>query len=143
MPADDFRHVAGAAAAPAGIYDADIVILALNRADETLEAIASALGQNGCRFHLFILDQGSAPESLAMLAAAVNGRADATLVASGQNLGVAGGRNLASALGHGRIIIGLDNDASFATSSTVARAVAVFDTTPDMGAIGFRIVRHD
>lgn len=143
MPADSLRHVAGATAAPSGSYDADIVILALNRADETLEAIASALTQNDCRFHLLILDQGSIPETLARFAAAVNGRTDATLVASDRNRGVADGRNLATALGHGRVIIGLDNDASFASTTTVARAVAMFDGSPDLGAVGFRIVRYD
>jgi GT2 family glycosyltransferase len=143
MPADGYRHVAGATAAPPGGYDADIIILALNRADETLEAIASALAQNGGRFHLFILDQGSAAGTLARLASSVEGRADATLVASGKNLGVSGGRNLASAFGHGRIIVGLDNDAAFANTFTVAQAVAAFDVSAELGAIGFRIVRHD
>jgi GT2 family glycosyltransferase len=142
MPADGYRHVAGATAAPPGGYDADIIILALNRADETLDAIASALAQNGGRFHLFILDQGSPPETLARLASAVEDRDDATLVASDQNLGVAGGRNLATALGHGRIIVGLDNDASFAGATTVAEAVAAFDASAELGAIGFRILRH-
>jgi GT2 family glycosyltransferase len=143
MPAEGFRHVAGATVASPGGYDADIVILALNRADETLQAIASALAQEDVRFHLIILDQGSSPETLAKFACAVERRADATLVASDRNLGVAGGRNLANALGHGRIIVGLDNDASFASADTVAQAVAVFDGSPDLGAIGFRILRHD
>ena len=124
-------------------YDADIVILALNRADETLAAIASAKTQVGCRWRLVVLDQGSAPATLARFEQAIAGQANLSLIQSDRNLGVAGGRNVASALGHGRVIIGLDNDAVFADPHVVARAVSAFDATGDLGAIGFRIVRHD
>jgi GT2 family glycosyltransferase len=143
MPAEHFRYVTGAKATPSNEYDADIVLLALNRAEETLGAIASALAQRGCSFHLFVVDQGSEPKTLARFAAAIAGRKDATLVASERNLGVAGGRNLASSLGHGRIIIGLDNDAVFAGPGTAALAVAEFGAAPDIGAIGFRILAYD
>ena len=142
MPAEPYRHLAGTAGAPPGAYDADIVILALNRAEETLQAIASALAQKGGRFHLFVLDQGSSPETLARFVQAVAGREDATLVTSERNLGVAGGRNLATGLGHGRCIIGLDNDAEFASPGTAALAIEAFDASADLGAIGFRIVTH-
>ena len=106
--------VAGAPSAPCDDYDADIVILALDRADETIAAIRSALSQTGVSRHVFIVDQGSKPANLALSAAEVADRPDATLVALDRNYGVAGGRNRGSALGHGRIIFGLDNDAEFA-----------------------------
>ena len=131
MPAED------------GPYDADIVILALDRAEETLAAIASALGQLGGRFRLIVLDQGSAPDTLIRFEQALAGHPNATLLRSGRNLGVAGGRNAASAAGNGRIIVGLDNDAVFATPYTVAQAVAAFAGSADIGAIGFRIVTFD
>ena len=124
-------------------YDADIVILALDRPEETLEAIASALGQQGGRFRIFVLDQGSEPETIARFAAALDGQAGAALVTSERNLGVAEGRTLASSFGCGRVIVGLDNDAVFADPHVVARAVAAFDAEADLGAIGFRILRHD
>lgn len=120
-------------------YDADIILLALDRPAETEQAIASAFAQTGCSFHLTIVDQGSSPANIARLAALVQGRADATLLLPGCNLGVAGGRNLASAGGQGRIIVGLDNDAEFADPTVVARALAVLDAEPDLAAIGFRI----
>ena len=62
---------AGAPSAPSGDYDADIVILALDRADETIAAIRSALSQTGVSRHVFIVDQGSRPANLALLAAEV------------------------------------------------------------------------
>ena len=134
------RLVAGAAAPPAGAYDADIVILALDRAEATAAAIASALDQRGARCHLTVLDQGSRPEALAQFAALIEGRADASLYASAENLGVAGGRNLASGLGHGRAIVGLDNDATFDGAATVAGILAALDVDPGLAALGLRIV---
>ena len=136
------KLIAGAAAAPLGPYDADVVILALDRAQDTVAAIRSALGQVGVTRHVFVVDQGSRPENLRLLAAAVAGRSDATLVSLGRNFGVAGGRDRGTALGHGRVIAGLDNDAEFAAPNTLARMVAALDVEPDIGAVGCRIVRH-
>jgi GT2 family glycosyltransferase len=136
------RHIAGALGAPDGDYAADVVILALDRGQETVAAIHSALAQIGVSRHVFVVDQGSRPENLALLAAAVTGRPDATLIGLDQNYGVAGGRNRASALGHGRVIFGLDNDAEFADATTLARAVAALDQDPTLAAVGCRIVLH-
>lgn len=126
----------------AGPCDVDVVILALDRAEETVAAIASALAQTGIRRHVFVVDQGSCPAALSVIAATVAARADVTLVRSRQNLGVAGGRNLGASLGCGRIIAMLDNDAEFADPWTLARAVAALDGAPGLGAIGFRIVEY-
>jgi GT2 family glycosyltransferase len=134
------RFVAGVPVPPDGPYAADVVILSFERAAETLAAIRSALEQRGVSRHLFVLDQGSCPDTLGRLAAALDGRCDATLVALGTNHGVAGGRNIGTGLGHGRMIAGLDNDATFADDTTLARAVAALDAEPALGAIGFRIV---
>ena len=121
-------------------YDADVVILALDRAEDTVAAIRSALAQSGVTRHVFVVDQGSRPENLQMLSAAVAGRRDVSLVTLGSNCGVAGGRNRGTALGHGRVIVGLDNDAEFAAPDTLARLVAALDAEPDIAAIGCRIV---
>jgi GT2 family glycosyltransferase len=133
-------HVAGAVGPPDGEYDADVVILSLDRAEETVAAICSALAQTGVLRHVFIVDQGSRPENLARLAQVVAGRQDATLVALARNHGVAGGRNRGSALGHGRVIFGLDNDAEFADATMLSRAVAALDDDPALAAVGCRIL---
>ena len=125
---------------PDAPYDVDVVILALDRAEDTVAAICSALAQTGVTRHVFVLDQGSRPENLAVLAGAVAGHRDASLVVLGGNYGVAGGRNRGAALGHGRVIVGLDNDAEFAVPDTLARLVAALDAAPEIGAIGCRIV---
>jgi GT2 family glycosyltransferase len=136
------RVVAGAPRPPCAVYDADVLILSLDRLADTLAAIRSALSQRGVSRHVLVLDQGSAPDTLAALARAVEGRHDATLVAVGRNLGVAGGRNRAAGFGHGRMIVGLDNDAVFDTPDTLAGAVGALDADPDLAAIGLRIVVH-
>jgi GT2 family glycosyltransferase len=139
-PVPTARAVAGASGPPAASYDADVLILSLDRAADTLAAIASAIAQRGVARHVFVLDQGSRPETLALIAAAVADRPDATLVSVGRNLGVAGGRNLAARLGRGRVIAGLDNDATFADRDTLAGIVAALDADPGLAAIGLRIL---
>ena len=134
------RCAAGAARPPRGPYDADIVILALDRPEETAAAIHSALAQRGVSRHVTIVDQGSRPETLARLAAIVTGRDDAALLALDVNAGVPGGRNIGAAFGHGRIIVGLDNDAEFDCPDTAARMVAALDANRRLGALGCRIV---
>lgn len=134
------RFVAGAAGPPRTPYDADIIILSLDRTEDTLAAIASARAQAGVSGHVFILDQGSRPQGLARLVAAVGSDPKVTLLAAEANLGVAGGRNLLSALGRGRVIIGLDNDAAFGCDRTVAALVRALDAEPALAAVGCRIV---
>jgi GT2 family glycosyltransferase len=137
------RHLAGARGPARGTAcDADLVILALERAEETVAAIASARAQRGVAKHVWIADQGSGPAALARLAAAVEGAPDATLVALDRNWGVAGGRNRATALGRGRVVFALDNDAEFATETTLAEAVAALDAEPDLAAVACRILVH-
>ena len=134
------RHVAGAERPPWVAYDVDVVILALDRAEATLAAIRSALNQTGVTRYVIVVDQGSRPDALACLASAVHGLDDATLVTVDRNYGVPGGRNIGSALGFGRIIAGLDNDAEFAAPDTLARLASGFDADPELAAIGCRIV---
>ncbi|MGE0225273.1 MAG: glycosyltransferase family 2 protein [Acetobacteraceae bacterium] len=137
------RLIAGRTPPAGRPYDADVVILALDRPDDTLIAIGSALAQGGVSRHLTVLDQGSAPGTLDRLAARIAGRTDACLFRSERNQGVAGGRNLASAIGHGRVIAALDNDAVFAAPDTLSRLVAALDAEPGLAAIGCRILRDD
>jgi GT2 family glycosyltransferase len=134
------RLIAGAEAPPPIAYDADIIILSLDRVEETLDAIASASEQQGVSAHIFVLDQGSCSATVGRLARALRDRRDVTLLATERNLGVAGGRNLLSALGHGRVIVALDNDAEFAGADTVARMIAALDAEPRIGVVGCRIV---
>jgi GT2 family glycosyltransferase len=127
---------------PATLVDADILILALDRIEETLAAIRAAQAQTGVATHLFVLDQGSQRAGVARLADAIRALPNAALLSVGGNLGVAGGRNFLAGLGGGRVIVALDNDAEFAAPDTVGRLVAALDAEPRLAAIGCRIVTH-
>jgi len=124
-------------------YDADILILALDRVEDTLAAIASSLAQQGVRRRVIVLDQGSRPENLARLQECAARHADVVLARAEANLGVAGGRNRAALLGDAPVIVGLDNDAEFGDPHCVARAVATLHAEPAIAALGFRIVRFE
>ena len=50
------RHLAGAPSPPSGDYDADIIILALDRPEETRAAIVSAVMQRGISRHITVVD---------------------------------------------------------------------------------------
>ena len=153
---------------PTGNYDADILILSLDRVAETEAAIRSALGQEGLTRHLIVFDQGSSEATLTRLRAAIGLRADALLASAGGNLGVAeverqipaeqreyswvifldaadrvGAGDDGRALGHGRVLIALDNDAVFADSGVAVRAVTLLDEQPRLAALGFRIMNGD
>ncbi|HET9148819.1 MAG TPA: glycosyltransferase [Acetobacteraceae bacterium] len=136
------RLIAGCAP-PGGGYDADIVILSHHRLAETIAAIRSAQAQGGTRCHVIVLDQDSPAGTREALAAAVSEADTVGLYIIDANLGVGGGRNLATSLGHGRAIIALDNDAVFAGPDVAARAVRRLGADPGLGAIGFRILAAD
>lgn len=118
---------------------ADIIILSLNRANDTIAAIESALRQQDIDCAIWVLDQGSDPDNLARLEAFCRGK-PVHLEKSPVNLGVAGGRNKQTALGKAPYIIALDNDAIFADETTVRRAVDYLSARPDLGAIAFQIL---
>ncbi|HEY4134822.1 MAG TPA: glycosyltransferase [Alphaproteobacteria bacterium] len=118
----------------------DVIILSWDRVAETIAAIESAAAQTGVAKRILILDQGSAPENLVQLRRAVAGRPEIVLQEWGRNVGVAQGRNLASAMGAAPYIVALDNDAVFPNSRTLERVVQRLDDEPNLGAIGFRII---
>lgn len=120
----------------------DVIILSWNRVGDTIAAIASAAEQAGVRQRVLIVDQGSEPENLRQLEVYLAGVPSARLEKLGRNSGVAGGRNIASAMGDAPYIVALDSDAVFADRHALARAVAHLDAHPELGAIGFRISNY-
>ena len=126
-----------------GPYDADIVILCLERPAETCAAIRSALAQRGGVFHVSVLDQNSCLETTQALTKAFAHAPRFALYRATQNLGVGAGRNFLGHCGHGRIIVGLDNDAVFHTPWTVGGALRPFQRRPELGVLGFNILTAD
>jgi GT2 family glycosyltransferase len=117
----------------------DVIILSWNRVDDTLAAINSAALQKGVDVRILIVDQGSEPECLSRLDALVASLPNTRLRKLSHNCGVAGGRNIATAMGDAPYVVALDSDAVFADDSTLARAVAHLERDPQLCAIGFHI----
>lgn len=118
----------------------DIIILDWNRPDETILAVRSALAQRGVTRRVWVVDQGSRPEHQDRLAAFCEQQADVHVHWLDRNIGVAGGRNLATQLGRAPYIVSLDNDAVFADDYCVARALAHMEREPQLGGLAFTIV---
>jgi GT2 family glycosyltransferase len=139
MRIDDTPYLAAGTPPPAGDYDADIVILTMGRQQATLAAIASALRQQNLSTYIAVLDQGGDPAAQRRYIKLFQSCRHAGYYVAPHNLGVAGGRNFLSAIGHGRIIVALDNDAVFADTFVSSDALRLFAATPLLGAIAFRI----
>jgi GT2 family glycosyltransferase len=119
--------------------DVDVIILSWNRPEDVVAAIASALQQVEVGRRVLVVDQGSDPDNFARVEQLVDGKPDVVLQRLDRNVGVASGRNIATAMGHGRYVVALDSDAEFADSAALARTVAYLDANPGLAAIGFRI----
>jgi GT2 family glycosyltransferase len=125
---------------PAGPYEADIIILTMGRVQATLAAVESAVRQSLVSCYVAVLDQASGPAARETYQRALAGRGGIGYFVSAANLGVGGGRNFLAAIGHGEVIVGLDNDAVFADAFVVFDAVRAFRADEPLGAIGFRIM---
>lgn len=117
----------------------DVIILSWNRAADTLAAIESAAAQRDVDHTILVVDQGSAPENLAQVEAALARLPNARLLRLTRNVGVPGGRNLAAAMGSAPVIVALDSDAVFADEHVLARAALRFAECPELCALGFAI----
>lgn len=120
----------------------DVVVLSWNRVEDTIAAIASAAEQVGVAKRILIVDQGSEAENVELLEEYLQSVPCAYLKKLGKNVGVAGGRNRAVAMGKAPYIVALDSDAVFADAHMLARAVAHMDAAPQLCAIGFRIENY-
>ena len=118
----------------------DVIILSWDRTTETIAAIDSAAEQTGIEKRIWIVDQGSKPDNLAALRRAIDGRPEIHLHEIGKNVGVAEGRNIASALGSAPYIVALDNDAVFKDETILAGIARRMDGEPRLGAVAFRIL---
>jgi GT2 family glycosyltransferase len=120
----------------------DVIILSWNRVEDTLAAIASAAAQEDVDLKILIVDQGSEPQNLARVEAAVGQLPCARLLRLSRNVGVPGGRNLAAAMGNAPTIVALDSDAEFADPRVLSRAAQLLEARTDLCAIGFAVINY-
>ncbi|HSR48972.1 MAG TPA: glycosyltransferase family 2 protein [Anaerolineales bacterium] len=123
----------------ASLTSVDVVILSLDREKETLRLLESIAKQRGPEYHVWLVDQGSQPSSLAALKGGLEGFEALTLIELGENTGVAKGRNIGIRAGEAPCIVCIDNDAYFEDPDSLARAAARFAEQAGVGAISFKI----
>ena len=120
----------------------DVIILSWNRVEDTLAAIASAAAQRDVELKILVVDQGSEPQNLARVEAAVAELPCARLLRLMRNVGVPAGRNLAAAVGTAPTIVAPDSAAEFADPRVLARAAELLETRPELCAVGFAILNY-
>ena len=118
----------------------DVVVLSLNRLQDTLECIDSVLTQDYPGVHLWVLDQGSEPATLEAL------RQKAVLggfsFVEGKRTGVAAGRNRGYRMGNAPVIVALDNDAILADSGVLTRVSERFAGDDKLGVVAFSVLEY-
>jgi GT2 family glycosyltransferase len=118
----------------------DVVILSLNRARMTLEAVRSVQFQQDVVARIYVLDQGSDTYQAASLQQELKPREHVHFLMLGKNLGVAEGRNRGIALGISPVVVCLDNDAELRDPRSLRHVLARFDADSTLGALGFSII---
>ena len=117
----------------------DVIILSWDRIDDTIEAIQSAVDQQGVNIQVQVVDQGSNKDDLQRLLEYCDTQPRVTIHCNQKNNGVSGGRNQATRMGTAEYVIALDNDAVFADDHVCARAAEVMDSDPRLGSLAFGV----
>lgn len=118
----------------------DVVILSLNRLDDTLAAIDSVIRQVGVQPSVWVIDQSSSADTVTQLRSALKGLPNVNLIELDKNLGVPGGRNFGMRLGSAEVIVCLDNDAIFESSDSLQKTLLIFEKNSRIGILGFKIL---
>jgi GT2 family glycosyltransferase len=117
----------------------DVVVLCLDRIEDTHECIDSVLGQDHPDLRLWVLDQGSGRPMVESLRA--RARDEGFAFDEGGRIGVAAGRNRGYRMGSAPIIVALDNDALLADPGVLTRVARRFGEDRRLGAMAFAV--HD
>ncbi len=112
-----------------------IVILNWNSVDDTLAAIESVLRMDYPNFHVVIVDNGSADDSVEKLTKMEDGRVE--IIRPAENLGFTGGCNLGFdwALQHGADYVWLLNSDAVTEVGTLASLVRMAEADPSIGLV--------
>jgi glycosyltransferase involved in cell wall biosynthesis len=117
-------------------FDATVVIVSKNRADELRRAVQSALAQRGTGIEVLVVDDGSTDGTAEMI------RREFPMVVfhrSEQSVGLVVQRNRAANLAGGDVLFSIDDDAIFSTPEIVAQTLKDFDD-PRIGAVAIPFV---
>jgi GT2 family glycosyltransferase len=118
----------------------DVVVLCLDRLQDTLECIDSVLAQDHPDVRLWVLDQGSEPASRGVLRQ--RAERDGFSFTEGRRTGVAAGRNTGYRMGRAPVIVALDNDAVLSDEGVLTRVSDRFAAEEALGALAFAVLDY-
>jgi glycosyltransferase involved in cell wall biosynthesis len=112
-----------------------VVIPCYKQAQYLPEAVASIVAQHFTNWEVIIVDDGSPDDTATIAATLIAAYPDRAIRLLRQaNAGLAGARNAGIAIAQGAIIMPLDAD-DLIEPEFLARAVAIFETHPDVGYV--------
>ena len=117
--------------------DVSVLVLTIgDRAGQLQAAVDSSLQQADVVVEVIVVANGTA--TAAPIEPAADDRVH--MVNSAENLGIPGGRNLATACSAAPLLAFLDDDARFIDLGVLSRAAAAFDADLTLGVVALRIV---
>jgi glycosyltransferase involved in cell wall biosynthesis len=120
-------------------FDATVVIVTKNRADELRRAVRSAVEQRGAAIEVLVVDDGSTDETSQMIRDEFPG---VVLDRQERSVGLVVERNRAARQARGRVIFSIDDDAVFSTPDVVAQTLRDFDD-PRVGAVAIPFINKN
>ncbi|HEX8353644.1 MAG TPA: glycosyltransferase family 2 protein, partial [Pyrinomonadaceae bacterium] len=118
--------------------ETSIVIVLYNRAELTLQCLLSVLNNHRAPYEVIIINNASTDETRQMLARVRGAR----VVHNQTNVHYLRACNQAARLARGRNLLLLNNDAQL-LGDGIAAAAQTLDSSPDIGAVGGRIILPD
>jgi GT2 family glycosyltransferase len=119
-----------------GAPDASVIVIAVNKFDETVTAMHSIIANSSCTIEFIVFDNGS-NDAMASFAQRFP---HIKYIRSDANIGFTLAVNAAAAQATGRHIALLNNDAEVGPGA-LDRAIATLDSDSTIGAVGGRIIR--
>jgi GT2 family glycosyltransferase len=123
-----------------------LLIHNFNRSSALERCLGSVLEQNFHPLELILLDAGSTDGSLLVVERFSNRMSDANIQMRTVNcppMGVAASRNFAAHLASGDLLCVIDNDACFEDPKCIERLVVLFESSPRLAVVSFRVLRGD
>jgi len=112
------------------------LIITYQRPDELNGVLANLLAQTRPPDEIIVIDNDPAGSGAQATLAA---RAGVTYLCTGENLGVAGGRNRAAGRATGDLLLFIDDDARFANSDAIGNVLAAFRGDAETACLAFLV----
>jgi len=127
---------------PFSVSDISVIIVNYNGEHVLPDAMASVLGLEPSPRELIVVDNGSTDRSPLIITGLAERDSRVRPILAGENLGVAGGRNLAAAYAEGRVLAFLDSD-GLAEPSWLTESVQALNQDPRAGAVAPLVLLAD